>query len=189
MDVLARVQFSKAWLGALFHDFCLMIFVSLFIFHDISSYPMRFFWSLKLSYKNWDLGFLSWFLSQVRWELFSAHVLMRRGDLRRNDEVVVKSWWSRWVFERLFEPPGAASLGISGCDGDGSDGRLRSFLLAPKCPLERELATRFLGRSWALEVIVVVVGVRWVFLLGSSEMKFLLDMTSCSNYSYPSFFL
>ena len=43
--------------------------------------------------------------------------------------------------------PGAASLGISGCDGDGSDVRLRSFLLAPKCPLERELATRFLGRS------------------------------------------
>ena len=63
MDVLARVQFSKAWLGALFHDFCLMIFVSLFIFHDISSYPMRFFWSLKLSYKNWDLGCLMIFVS------------------------------------------------------------------------------------------------------------------------------
>lgn len=125
------------------HDFCRIFFEKGFfkLSHEV-------FWSLKLSYciGTWDFSH-DWI--QVRWELFSAHVLMRRGDLRKKretgEEVVVVKSVGFWTF--VWTARGPHSLGIS-----GSDVRLRSFLLAPKCPLERRLATRFLGRSWALEV-------------------------------------
>ena len=101
------------------------------------------------------------------------------GDLRkkrRNDEVVVKSVGFFVCLNRRGHSLGTPVVTET---EDISIGTKMSFGKRT-CP---QIPWSFLS----LKVVVVVE--RWVFLLGSSEMKFRLDMTSCSNYSYPSLFL
>ena len=140
-----------------------MIFVSWFLSHYLFFMIFQViswgFLKSQVVLLYWDLGFLSWLDAGSMGTLLSPCFNASGWPQKKttSDEVVVVKSVGFWTF--VWTARGRLHWGSPVVTWrDGSDVRLRSFLLAPKCPLERRLATRFLGRSWALEVIVVVVG-------------------------------